>query len=114
MQVSPAELELTLLEHPNVNDAAVVGIKRYEFLCNIFCTVNAYSIPRPDGEYPLGFVVRKSGTVTARELQELIESRFAPHKWLTAGVQFVDSIPRTASGKIIRRALRDSGLKAKL
>ncbi|CAI7570907.1 unnamed protein product [Penicillium crustosum] len=96
MQVSPAELELTLLEHPNVSDAAVVGIKR------------------PDGEYPLGFVVRKSGTVTARELQELIESRFAPHKWLTAGVQFVDSIPRTASGKIIRRALRDSGLKAKL
>ncbi|KAL2831023.1 hypothetical protein BJY01DRAFT_240202 [Aspergillus pseudoustus] len=89
LQVSPAELELALLEHPDVTDAAVVGAKR------------------PDGEYPQAFVVRKSATVSGDDLQRLIEARFARHKWLAAGVHFVDVIPRTASGKIIRRALRD-------
>lgn len=48
------------------------------------------------------------------ELQQLIKSRFARHKWLTAGVHFVDSIPRTASGKVIRRALRSMDEKARL
>ncbi|KAF9889142.1 hypothetical protein FE257_007631 [Aspergillus nanangensis] len=87
LQVSPAELELTLLEHSGVADAAVVGAKIDE------------------NEYPRAFVVRKSEAVTAKELQDLIASRFARHKWLTGGVVFIDAIPRTGSGKIIRRAL---------
>ncbi|KAG2412350.1 hypothetical protein HFD88_009907 [Aspergillus terreus] len=89
LQVSPAELELALLEHAGVADAAVVGAKI------------------GDGEYPRAFVVRKSDAVTAQEIQDLIASKFARHKWLTGGVVFIDAIPRTGSGKIIRRALHE-------
>ncbi|KAL4896894.1 hypothetical protein BDV59DRAFT_198347 [Aspergillus ambiguus] len=89
LQVSPAELELALLEHPGVTDAAVVGAKI------------------DDGEYPRAFVVRKSESVTAKVIQDLIASKFARHKWLTGGVVFIDAIPRTGSGKIIRRALHE-------
>ncbi|KAL3442005.1 hypothetical protein BJX65DRAFT_313315 [Aspergillus insuetus] len=87
LQVSPAELELALLQHPDIKDAAVIGAK-----------ING-------GEYPRAFVVRKEGRITANQVEELIRSRFARHKWLTAGVYFIDAIPRTASGKVMRRLL---------
>lgn len=58
-----------------------------------------------ENEYPRAFVVRKTDSVTAQELQDLIASKFAKHKWLTGGVYFIDAIPRTGSGKIVRRAL---------
>ncbi|OQU98056.1 hypothetical protein CLAIMM_03889 [Cladophialophora immunda] len=87
LQVSPAELELFLLNHPDVLEAAVVGAKI-------------------DGqEHPRAFIVRKENKVTKEELENLIKENFAPHKWLTAGVYFTDVIPRTASGKIMRRHL---------
>jgi len=66
---------------------------------------------RNGNEYPRAFVVRKNNNdatapaVTEQELIDLIKQRFAPHKWLTGGVYFVDVIPRTGSGKVIRRAL---------
>ncbi|KAL2802166.1 hypothetical protein BJX63DRAFT_426259 [Aspergillus granulosus] len=87
LQVSPAELELALLQHSDISDAAVVGAK-----------ING-------GEYPRAFVVRKQGKITAQQVEELIQSRFARHKWLTAGVYFIDAIPRTPSGKVMRRLL---------
>ncbi|EXJ66167.1 uncharacterized protein A1O5_10783 [Cladophialophora psammophila CBS 110553] len=92
LQVAPAELELALLTHPDVADAAVVGAK-----------IN-------NEEYPRAFVVRKTdGKVKEEELKDLIKSRFALHKHLTGGVYFVDTIPRTGSGKVIRRALPNPG-----
>ncbi|OQU95487.1 AMP-binding enzyme domain-containing protein isoform 1 [Cladophialophora immunda] len=87
LQVSPTELELTLLNHPEVTDAAVVG-----------AIINGE-------EYVRAFVVRKSDTLTAKELFEMIQKNFAPHKWLTGGIYFIDAIPRTGSGKIMRRNL---------
>lgn len=57
------------------------------------------------GEYPRGFIVRKEGHVSATELHEMIKSHFAPHKWLTGGIYFIDSVPRTGSGKVVRRNL---------
>ncbi|KAL4806523.1 hypothetical protein BDV18DRAFT_159695 [Aspergillus unguis] len=90
LQVAPAELEQYLLTHPDVADAAVVGAK-----------MNG-------GEYPRAFVVRRQETVTATDLQEMVKRNFAPHKWLTGGVYFIDRIPRTGSGKVIRRALPGS------
>ncbi|EXJ66288.1 uncharacterized protein A1O5_10440 [Cladophialophora psammophila CBS 110553] len=87
LQVAPAELELSLLAHPDVIDAAVVGAKI------------------EGSEYPRAFVVRKTPAITAASLFEYIKERFAPHKWLTGGVYFIDAIPRTGSGKVIRRAL---------
>ncbi len=84
LQVAPAELEALLLTHPLVADAAVTG--------------------RPDprtGEVPVAFVV---GTADPDALIAWAAERVAPHKRLAA-VHIVDAIPRTPSGKIIRRAL---------
>ncbi|OAL36287.1 hypothetical protein AYO20_04445 [Fonsecaea nubica] len=87
LQVSPTELELTLLNHPEVTDAAVVG-----------AMINGE-------EYVRAFVVRKNDSLTEKEIFEIIRKNFAPHKWLTGGIYFVDEIPRTGSGKIMRRKL---------
>ncbi|KAL2008687.1 hypothetical protein VTN00DRAFT_6881 [Thermoascus crustaceus] len=89
LQVSPTELELALLTHPSVADAAVTSAK-----------ING-------NEYPRGFIVQKKGApaVTEQELADMIKRNFAPHKWLTGGVYFIDAIPRTGSGKVMRRAL---------
>ncbi|KAL3457185.1 hypothetical protein BJX64DRAFT_280782 [Aspergillus heterothallicus] len=85
LQVAPAELEQHLLTHPDVADAAVVGAQM---------------------QYPRAFVVRRQGgSVTAKELSDMVKKRFARHKWLTGGVYFIDSIPRTGSGKVVRRKL---------
>jgi acyl-CoA synthetase (AMP-forming)/AMP-acid ligase II len=85
-QVPPAELEAVLLTHPAVADAAV--------------------IPRPDdeaGEVPKAFVVLK-GKATAEEIMDFVEEQVAPHKKLRF-VEFTDKIPKSASGKILRRVL---------
>jgi len=61
---------------------------------------------RGDDEYPKAFVAKKPGSsISGEEVQKFIEERLAKHKWLTAGVSFIDAIPRTASGKVIRREL---------
>jgi len=87
-QIAPAELEAVLHEHPAVADVAV--------------------IPKRDvasGEIPKAFVVRMPGAdVTADELLTFVQSRVAPYKKVRE-VEFVDAIPRTLSGKILRRDL---------
>ena len=88
LQVPPAELEAVLLSHPAVADAAVVPLADSE------C-----------GEIPRGFVVLK-GAATADELLAYVEARVAAHKKLRR-LEFIDAIPKSASGKILRRLLRD-------
>lgn len=85
-QVAPAELEHLLLTHPAVADAAVV--------------------PRPDahaGEVPVAHVSLR-GEVTAEQLVEYVAERVAPYKRLRA-VRVVDTVPRSPSGKLLRRTL---------
>jgi acyl-CoA synthetase (AMP-forming)/AMP-acid ligase II len=87
-QVAPAELEAVLTAHPAVADAAVYG--------------------RPDertGEAPVAVVVR-AGAVGEDELIAWAAARTAPYKRLAA-VRFGDAIPRTPSGKLLRRLLRE-------
>lgn len=62
-------------------------------------------IIRNGEERPAAFIVRKTGQVSKQELLDLIKKNFARHKWLTAGVHWIDELPRTASGKIMRRNL---------
>ncbi len=89
-QVAPAELEALLLTHPAVADAAVVG--------------------RPDdsaGEIPVGFVVLRPGVeATAEEISDFVAGQVAHFKALRH-IEFIDAIPKSASGKILRRMLRD-------
>jgi acyl-CoA synthetase (AMP-forming)/AMP-acid ligase II len=85
-QVPPAELEAILLTHPAVADAAV--------------------IPSPNeeaGEVPKAFVVLKS-PITAEALMVYVAERVAPHKKIRL-VEMIDEIPKSASGKILRRKL---------
>lgn len=87
-QVAPAELEALLLTHPAVADAAV--------------------IPSPDeeaGEVPKAFVVLKS-QATEEEIMDFVAERVAPYKKLRF-VEFVEQIPKSASGKILRRVLKE-------
>lgn len=87
-QVAPAELEAILLSHPAIADAAV--------------------IPSPDeeaGEVPKAFVVLK-GEVSPEELKEYVAERVAPHKKIRR-LEVIDQIPKTASGKILRRLLKE-------
>ncbi|KAK0388877.1 hypothetical protein NLU13_5120 [Sarocladium strictum] len=87
-QVSPSELEGILLDRKDIADAGVVGVQ-----------VNGEEVPR-------AFVVRTSN-VTAKEIIAFVDSRVAKYKRLRGGVVFVDTIPRTSSGKILRRELRN-------
>lgn len=86
MQVAPAELEAVLLTHPAVADAAVIG-----------------SPDEDAGEIPKAFVVRKAEASAAGILAYVAE-RVAPHKKIRA-LEFVEAIPKSASGKILRRVL---------
>jgi acyl-CoA synthetase (AMP-forming)/AMP-acid ligase II len=89
-QVAPAELEAVLLASPDVADAAVIGV--YD--------------ERGD-EVPKAFVVRAPGSsATEDDVLAFAAERTAPYKRVRR-VEFVDAIPKAASGKILRRELRD-------
>ena len=79
-----------LCEHPAVADAGVIGKQDLEA-----------------GEIPKAFVqLRPDTTVTATELMDFVKARIADYKRVRE-VEFVDKVPRTASGKILRRELAE-------
>jgi acyl-CoA synthetase (AMP-forming)/AMP-acid ligase II len=88
-QVPPAELEALLLTHDKVADVAVIGVRD------------------ADGEeVPKAFVVRQPGAeLSADEVMAFVAMRIAPHKKVRA-VEFLEQIPKSASGKILRKDLR--------
>ncbi len=88
--IAPAELESLLLEHPTVLDAAVIGVPDEEA-----------------GEAPKGFVVLRPGQqATADDLIAFVNGKLAGYKKLHY-IEFVDAIPKTPSGKILRRELKE-------
>jgi acyl-CoA synthetase (AMP-forming)/AMP-acid ligase II len=86
-QVAPAELEALLITHPSVSDVAVIGVADEE------C-----------GELPKAFVVAAEDGVEADELMEWVGGQVAPQKRVRV-VETVDEIPKSPSGKILRRKL---------
>jgi ribosome assembly protein SQT1 len=79
-------------------------------------------IPIPDdaaGEVPKAFVVKSSSVLedndrmVAREIAKHVQEHKARHKWLKGGVEFLDVIPKSPSGKILRRLLRDKEKEAR-
>ena len=88
-QVPPAELEALLLAEPRIVDAAVIGVPDDEA-----------------GEIPKAFVVRAPGSdIDAAAVQAFVAGHVASYKQVRE-VEFVDAIPKSASGKILRRELR--------
>jgi acyl-CoA synthetase (AMP-forming)/AMP-acid ligase II len=89
-QVPPAELEALLLTHDKIADAAVIGVRD------------------ADGEeVPKAFVVRQAAgqDLTEDDVMGFVAERIAPHKKVRV-VEFIDAIPKSASGKILRKDLR--------
>ena len=93
-QVAPAELEGILLSHPGIADVAVIGY------------------PAEEGnELPRAYVVKKDPNLKAQEIVDWIKERVTPYKRLRGGVVFIDMIPKSPSGKILRRELKEAALK---
>jgi 4-coumarate--CoA ligase len=83
---------MVLLSHPFIQDATV--------------------IPFPDefsGELPRAYIVLKPDATdtTANDVYEYVKEHVAPYKRLEGGIVFIDAIPKSATGKILRRILRD-------
>ncbi|XP_065091103.1 uncharacterized protein LOC135712053 [Ochlerotatus camptorhynchus] len=97
-QVAPAEVEAVLLTNPKIKDAAVVGIK-----------------DEANGELPLAFVVAQPGMeLSEAEVKTWVADHLSKSKNLHGGVRIIAEIPKTASGKILRRELRKMITKSKL
>jgi acyl-coenzyme A synthetase/AMP-(fatty) acid ligase len=102
-QVAPAELEALLLTHPDVVDVAVIPID-----------------DESNGQSPRAYIVLKpqdgssdgkddDGPTKKEEvIYQWVKERVAPYKRLDGGIVFTDTIPKSASGKILRRLLRDA------
>ena len=88
MQVAPAELEGLLLEHAEVVDACVVGVPHERA-----------------GEVPKAFVVRSPGSaLDESDVKAHLSQRLAPYK-IPQEVAFIEAIPKSPSGKMLRRLL---------
>jgi len=92
LKIGPSEVEFVLLSHPGVAEAALVGID------------DGYG-----GQIPTAFVVPKEGfSITAQELLQFCSHALADFK-LPKRIQLVDSIPKTSSGKLDRKSLKEMG-----
>ncbi|ETN40443.1 uncharacterized protein HMPREF1541_04720 [Cyphellophora europaea CBS 101466] len=103
LQVAPAELEALLLSHDRILDAAVIGV------------------PDPDGsgnELPRAYIVADKAKIGEEEVKAFVKANLARHKQLRGGVVYLEAIPKSPSGKILRRELRElvkrEGRSAKL
>ena len=99
-QVAPPELEGVLLDHPDIVDTAVIGIE-----------VKEKGQAGEVTELPRAYVVRRPGVkeeeLTEDMVKEYVKPKLAKFKWLEGGVRFMDAIPKSANGKILKRILRD-------
>ena len=98
-QVAPAELEDLIRSHAEIKDVGVIGI--------------------PDkikGEVPLAFIVTVEETANKQLIIDMIHNfvnqRVSEYKQLSGGIRIVESIPKTASGKILRKDLKALFMKA--
>ena len=88
IQVAPAELEDVLRGLEGVLDVAVIGVESER-----------------EGEVPRAYMVREEG-LTEETVHSYMKEQVAQHKQLLGGIQFVENIPKSAAGKILRKDLK--------
>lgn len=89
-QVPPAEIEELLRNHPDIADAAVIGVPHAQY-----------------GEAPRAFVVRRDeSTLTEDDVAQFVADQVVNYKHLVGGVEFRETIPKSVTGKILRRELK--------
>jgi acyl-coenzyme A synthetase/AMP-(fatty) acid ligase len=90
LQVSPTEIEGVIRQMDGISDVAVVGV--------------------PDdraGELPRAYIVPLANhSISENEIYQFVDARVAPFKRLAGGIRFIDEIPKNASGKILRKILK--------
>lgn len=89
-QVSPSELEDLLLKYPGVREAGVVGVA-----------------DERAGELPRAYIVKANNSTSEDELHNFLSSRVADFKQLKGGIRFVDELPKNATGKLLRKTLKE-------
>jgi len=82
-----------LVSHPKILDAAVIGVEG------------------EGTEVPRAYIVADQKVVSSKEIEEFVQDNLASYKWLRGGVIFVDTIPKSPSGKILRKDLREMASK---
>jgi len=89
-QVAPTELEDVIRKAPGVTDVAVIGV--------------------PDekaGEVPKAFIVRSSEDIKEEDINNFLEDKIAKYKKLTGGISFLKELPKSPTGKVLRKELRN-------
>ncbi|KAK4184390.1 putative acyl-CoA synthetase /AMP-acid ligase II [Podospora australis] len=100
-QVAPAELEAVLCSSEAVADAGVVGVYDKDEATE---WPRAFVVPAGGGK--VVDKTREELEKLANELRVLVEKRTAKYKWLVGGIVFIDQVPKSPSGKILRRLLK--------
>lgn len=88
MQVAPAELEALLISHDDILDAAVIGVEG------------------EGTEVPRAYVVADKNKISEQDIKDFVKKNVAGYKQLRGGVIFLSEIPKSPSGKILRKDLR--------
>jgi 4-coumarate--CoA ligase len=90
-----------LLSHPDIVDCAVIGVA---------------DLVRTGDEVPRGYIVRRQGSSgpSDQEVHAYMRERLASYKMLEGGIKWVDMIPKNASGKILKRTLREEAKKERV
>lgn len=87
-------MEDVLISHKDINESCVIGVP-----CE------------RAGEIPRAYVVSNNPELTEEDVKSFLSERLSEYKWLRGGVEFVKELPKSASGKLLRRVLKDEYMK---